>query len=357
MKAALIVNPTAGQRDLRADLQQAIAYLQSQGWDVAIDVTNHWGDGTRFARQAVARGCEIVVVVGGDGTLNEVVNGLVGSDVALGVLPMGTGNVWAAEMGLLPIPTPLHRPDLLAAARALVGGTTRWVDVGLVKGRRLGHGAGEPAWTPEVENLESPGERYFLLWAGVGFDALVTQLIEGPERLMKRRWGALAYGLAGLRMAGSFGSTWATLRLDDEELRARVLLVLISNVQLYAGMVRVAPAARLDDGWLDVCVFKGHGFLYILRHIVGIVTWRHLHDPEVVYRRARRVTVDAADPLPVQTDGEPVGVTPLEVTLMPRALRVIVPPGAPAGLFLPRAGDPKAVSRKEGPAAELPEEV
>lgn len=335
MKAALIVNPTAGQRDLRADLQQAIAYLQSQGWDMAIDETNHWGDGTRFARQAVAQGCQVVVVVGGDGTLNEAVNGLVGSDVALGVLPMGTGNVWAAEMGLLPIPTPLHRPDLLAAARALVAGTARWVDVGLVKGPRLR--AGEPARTPEVfEHLESPGERYFLLWAGVGFDALVTQLIEGPERPMKRRWGALAYGLAGLRTAGSFAGTRVALRLDDEELRARALLVLISNVQLYAGMVRVAPAARLDNGWFDVCVFKGHGLLYIFRHIVGIVTWRHLHDPQVVYRRARRVTVDAADPLPVQTDGEPVGLTPLEVTVVPRALRVIVPPRAPAGLFMTR---------------------
>ncbi len=326
MKAFLVVNPTAGQRDLRADLSRAIAYFQTQGWQVTVHETHHPGDGTRLARQAVAQGCGTVIAVGGDGTINEAVNGLVGSEVALGVLPMGTGNVWAAEMGLLPTPTPLHRPDLPAAARALAEGTTRRVDVGRLRGPLFT--PGDPGAPPAY------GERHFLLWAGVGFDASVTQLVEGPERPMKRRWGALAYALAVAQMAGRFPATKAWLQVDGEELRGRVLLILVCNAQLYAGMVRVAPAARLDDGWLDVCVFKGHGLPYILRHVLGVFTWRHLQDPEVVYRRARRVTVEAADPLPVQTDGEPVGLTPLEFAVVPRALWVIVPPTATAGLFV-----------------------
>ncbi|HID88010.1 MAG TPA: diacylglycerol kinase family lipid kinase [Anaerolineae bacterium] len=309
MKAQLILNPAAGYRGALRDLQQAIEHLEGRGWGIALRETRGRGDATTYAREAVAAGCQAVVVVGGNGTINEAVNGLAGSDVALGVLPMGTGNVWAAEIGLVPIPTPLHRPDLLASARALTKGRIRRVDLGRA------------------------GDRYFLLWAGVGIDAQVTQGVEAEPRVMKRRLGPWAYGLAGLAIAWSFVGTRATLLLDGQEVRHRVILILISNAQLYAGMMRVAAKARLDDGLLDVCCFKGHGFLSTLRHLASVVTRHHLRDPQVAYYRARRIVVRTSRPLPVQVDGDPIGATPMAFEVVPRALKVILPPNAPQELF------------------------
>jgi YegS/Rv2252/BmrU family lipid kinase len=250
-----------------------------------------------------------VLVVGGDGTINEAANGLAGTEVALGVLPMGTGNVWAAQIGLVPVPTPLHRPRLLSAARALAEGEMRRVDLGRA------------------------GTRYFLLWAGVGLDALVTRAVETEAAPIKRRLGPFAYGVAGLRVVWSYAGTRAVVSLDGRELKARVLLVLISNVQLYAGMVRPAARARIDDGWLDVCVFKGRGMWATARHLATVTAGQHLHDTEMIYRRARRVSLRLADPLPVQVDGEPVDPAPLEFSVVPAALTVLVPPNVPQALF------------------------
>lgn len=309
MKAQIILNPAAGQRDLRADLNRAVAYLESQGWAISLAETRARGDATALARMAAEAGYDAVFVVGGDGTLNEAANGLAGTDVALGVLPAGTGNVWAAEIGLLPIPTPLHRPNLLAAAQALSAGTTRWIDLGRA------------------------GERYFLLWAGIGFDAELVKLIETEARPMKARLGPLAYGITGVVAALRFQGRRVLLEIDDRRVRARVILVVVSNAQLYAGAVRVAPGARLDDGRLDVCIFRGYGLLYTLRHLIGIATGRHLHDPEVTCCQAERLSLRTRKPLQVHVDGDPIGTTPMEFQVIPRALRVMLPAHIPEHLF------------------------
>jgi diacylglycerol kinase (ATP) len=128
--ALLIYNPIAGPRaELRRDLDRVVGYLTERGWHVTIRATRKAGDATELARAAVAARCKAVLVAGGDGTVHEVVNGLVGSDTAMGVLPVGTGNVWAKEIGLPTLGlTQIDR--LLAAARMLVDGEVRWVDVG-----------------------------------------------------------------------------------------------------------------------------------------------------------------------------------------------------------------------------------
>ena len=127
--ALLIYNPTAGPRgELRRDLERVLGYLGERGWHATIRATRKPGDATELARAAVAARCKAVLVAGGDGTIHEAVNGLVGSDTALGVLPAGTGNVWAKEIGLPTLGlTQLDR--LLAAARMLVDGEVRWVEI------------------------------------------------------------------------------------------------------------------------------------------------------------------------------------------------------------------------------------
>ncbi len=307
LDALLIYNPTAGPRDVRRELDRVIGYLERRGWQVALRETTKTGDATLFAQEAVAARCKAVFVAGGDGTINEVVNGLVGSSVAMGVLPVGTGNVWAKELGL-PTYTLTHPGRLVEAAQRLSDGDVRWVDVGRA------------------------GSRYFLLWGGVGIDAEVTFFLE-PRPRRTKRLGALAYLVAGLMVARDFQGVRTTVIVDDRTIRTRTILILVSNIQLYGGLVRITPEARLDDGLLDVRIFKGVGLRWVLRHVVGVFTSRHLRDPKVVHFRGRRVAVYTAEPAPVQVDGEPIGTTPILFEVVPRALRVLVPRDVSPRLF------------------------
>jgi diacylglycerol kinase (ATP) len=303
----VIFNPTAGARDVHCELKRVASYLEDSGWHLTLRETRGRGDATTFAREAAATGLRVVFVVGGDGTINEAVNGMVGSEVALGLLPSGTGNVWALELGL-PIPSPVRWHPLLGAAKALLAGQVRRVDVG------------------------RSGERHFLLWTGVGLDAAVTEQIE-PKTRAQKRLGTLSYAIAAALVAKDFAGTRVVVNVDGRKAHARALLIVVSNTQLYGRILRIASQARLDDGLLDVCIFKGFGFPAAGRHALRVLAGQHLHDPQVVYHQGRRVSISSARPLAVQMDGDPVGYTPITLEIVPRALNIIVPAHAPGGLF------------------------
>lgn len=304
---SLIYNPTAGPRDAELDIAQAKDYLQQHGCQVDISVTRFRGDAVEVARRAAIDRLDAVLVAGGDGTLNEAVNGLAGSQTALGALPIGTGNVWAKELGL-PAYTLTNPHRLLAAAQLMYEATVRTVDLGRA------------------------GDRYFLLWAGIGFDAQVAYELEPRERSAKRL-GILPYLVAAVQVSREFRGERATVWVDGKVIRGHTLLVVVSNAQLYGGVLRITPAAQLDDGYLDVCVFKGFGWPDILTHTVGVFSGRHLRDPKVKFRRARRVQIDAPKPWPIQVDGDHIGYTPMSFQVIPAALKVLIPATAPAALF------------------------
>jgi len=310
MKAQVIFNPVAGQRDARPDLDQAIAYFESQGWGISLRETLGRGDATAYAREAVAMGCDAVLVVSGDGTLGEAIKGLLETDVALGILPVGLTNVWARQLGL-PVWSPISRHYLVESAVAMTQSHVRRMDVGRVNGR------------------------CFIFCAGVGFDARVTEMVE-PHPMAKRRLGHLAYAIAAIVEVLSFVGTKATITIDGEILRGRVLLLIASNAQLYSGFVRVAPNACLDDGLLDVCVFRGQGTWTMLSHVIRLLAGKHMQDPKVVYYRARRIEIETVTPMPVHADGDPVGSTPVIIEIIPRSLNVLVPPSASEELFTKR---------------------
>ena len=297
MKTLLIFNPGAGQRNARRELEKALELLTKRGWEVVQRETRGRGDALRYAQEAVSSGYEAVIVAGGDGTVNEVVNGLVGSDVALGVLPLGTGNTWAREIGM-PFATPLGPPHLLAGAQTLAEGLVYAADLG------------------------QAGERTFLLWAGVGFDA---QVVENLNPRLKRHLGPLAYIFTGLSIARKSFGTPVTITIDGEEISRKVLFIEISNIRLYAAILPLAPEAHLDDGLLEITIFKGEGILALIRHLFKLLICRHLRDPLVERYKGKRVRLTAASPLPVQVDGDYLGTTPLECAALPQALRVIIP--------------------------------
>ncbi|MFO7743509.1 MAG: diacylglycerol kinase family lipid kinase [Anaerolineae bacterium] len=307
MEAVLIYNPTAGPRHVRGELERLRPFFRRRGWSVELRVTKGPGDATRMAREAAMSGQDAVIVAGGDGTVNEVVNGLVGTGTAMGVLPVGTGNLWAKE---LRVPTyALANPmRLREAAAGLVGGTVRAIDVGRV------------------------GKRNFLCWASAGLDAKVTDEMEPRERSTKRL-GALPYVVAAVLVARDFKGVEAEVVLDGEVVSGRILLVVANNIQRYGGLLEVAPQARLDDGLLDIFVFKGLGMKYVVRHLVRVLSRRVLDDPEIVHRQGRRIEVRTEEPVSVQADGDPVGSTPVGMEVVPGALRIIAPPTMPSDLL------------------------
>jgi diacylglycerol kinase (ATP) len=296
--ATLIYNPKAGRQ--HGDLAAVRSFLAAHGWTVRDERTARAGDATPLARAAVARGDDVVVVAGGDGTINEAIQGLAGSTTALGVLPMGTTNVWAREVGL---PT-----NPVAAARTLVDGARHVVDLGRA------------------------GDRYFLLMAGLGFDGAVTAVV---DLRLKRVIGRGAYAFAVARQALGYQGLEVTLEMDDATVRGALLLAIVGNTRLYGGSFAMTAGAIADDGLLDVVVFPGRHLWQAAPRLLPFLIGR----PSPSYYRTRRLRVTvtpgvaAPDPiLPVQVDGDHVGVA-LEIVVAPDALRVIVPRDTRSPIF------------------------
>jgi YegS/Rv2252/BmrU family lipid kinase len=291
--ARIILNPLAGQAEQITELHRARALWEAHGWKVEWHATGYAGHAIELAREGAACGCDLVVAAGGDGTVNEVVNGIAGTRTALAALPFGTGNVWARELKL-----PL-KPE--AAAAALLEGAPYALDLGLA------------------------GDRYFLLMAGVGFDAAVTRMTR-PD--LKRRFGILAYLIQALTIARDVRGTRARIVLDGRAIRGRVLMVVIGNSRLYGGYLQITHHASLTDGLLDIAVIKGQNARSAPMHLLSIFLKRHDFNPDLLYYRAREITISGTTPLDIQVDGDPVGATPMTFRVAPRALQAWLPPNA-----------------------------
>lgn len=295
----LVFNPNAGQAEsLERELAAAADVWRERGWQVTLEPTRAAGDGQRLARQAAASGYDLVVAAGGDGTINEVINGLAGTPTALAPLPLGTMNVWARELRL-----PLQPR---AAAEALLGWRARTIDLGLA------------------------GDRYFLLMAGIGFDAAITAGVRPDE---KRRLGALAYVLRGIEQTYRVRGARVRLIVDGRPTSGRVLMVVVGNTQLYGGLVKITHRASIDDGMLDVAVFKGDNGLSAVRRLIAILRRRYSEDPEIAYYRARTIQVTARPRMPIQIDGDAIGETPMTFAVAPGALRALLPTDLPDDLI------------------------
>ena len=296
MKSLLIVNPAAGQGKPSESMEALSSALGPILGSVFL--TQKHGDAEFVARKAADENqYDAVLVAGGDGTVNEVINGLLAGRTALplGLIPLGTQNVLAHELDLTTM------ASLSETAEMLQRGKTRAIDIGLA------------------------GDRYFALMAGFGFDAQVVREVLRP---VKDWIGPAAYAFATVGALARCHSSSLTLTLDDEEICSEAYLVVVANAASYAyRQIKLAPFAALDDGWLDVCVFEKAPTRRIgfAGQLVAVLTRRHLRDPRVRYYRARRIKIASDPPIQGQLDGETHGTTPLEITLMPGALSVFVP--------------------------------
>ncbi len=245
------------------------------------------GHARAVAEQAVEEGFKTIVAAGGDGTVNDVVNGIAGSDVALGILPVGTMNVFAAELGL---------PGDLDEAWAIIrAGRTRKVD------------------------LVRANTRYFVQLAGVGLDA---QVVQETSWNFKKNFGPLSYVISAAQIAARKPPR---LIVEADGVVREGSFVLIGNGRYYGGPVAVFKDARIDDGKLDVLIFKNLGYLDIARYLGTIFMGKHTDLPDVEYFQTKRAVVRSDEDVPVEVDGEVVTKLPVTFRISSRKLRVVVP--------------------------------
>jgi YegS/Rv2252/BmrU family lipid kinase len=322
MRTLLIYNPAAGRPRLQRQVPEAVAELHAAGWSVDLTETTGPDSAMVLARSAAVMGYHAVVVVGGDGTINQAANGLMqarsdGQAVpALGILPAGTANVLARDLGL-PVPVSGLETTLRAAARLLARSRSVSIDVGVAR--------------------STAGERCFLCWAGVGLDAAVTaDVMANPQA--KRRLGVIYFaGNLLARLPGITNAPRYTLAVDGQIWQGRGILAVVSNIQHYAVVLDMAPAALLNDGLLDVAFFHGITLWNAGSTLARLLTSQHPSDPNVRYAQARQVSIEAAQSQPVHIDAEPFGVTPVEITVLPRALPLLAPPTVQARRLAPAA--------------------
>jgi YegS/Rv2252/BmrU family lipid kinase len=251
-----------------------------------------------LAREA-AQAHELLVVVGGDGTLNEVVNGVAGLDAELAVLPAGTGQDFGRTHGI-----PSGFDD---AVRVALEGTPRRVDLGRAEYR---------------DHAGRDAVRYF---ANVGSMGMSGAVAARANRMSKRLGGRVTFLYALTREFAVWRNTEVTVTLDGAERRGAMHDVLVANGEWHAGGMRVAPGARPDDGLFQVILIGDVTKLDFLTTAPRLYSGKYVNHPRVEMLTSATVAIDAAEPLPLELEGEPVGTTPARFTIVPGALRVRVP--------------------------------
>jgi diacylglycerol kinase (ATP) len=300
-RTLVVMNPAAGLLESERALRLLAGAFAVRGAGFDVVQTAGAGDAEAAAHRAVAEGYRAVVAVGGDGTVGEVIAGLAGTGVPLGIIPRGTANQVAANLGI---------PRFIeAAVEVAVNGVPARIDVG-----RLEDG------------------RYFALAAGAGWDAAV---IAGATRQLKNRWGFAAYLVSGLRVGVVPRSADFRIVADGRELEVRAAMVLVANMGDYIANVMppvgvsIGPDVSFQDGLLDVCVFAPRSAGDVAALLWRISRRRYHGDDRLIYLQAAEVRVEADRPVVTEVDGEVIGHTPLVASVVPGAVTVLVPTARP----------------------------
>lgn len=285
LKRTLVIFNPAARGDKAKAMAETVARIAT---DADVCTTDAPAQARALAGDAVKQGFTTVVAAGGDGTINEVVNGIGEADVSLGILPIGTMNVFAAELGL---PT----GNLPKCWEIITNGKTRLIDLP----RADGH--------------------YFVQLGGIGLDA---QVVQETSRDFRRDFGPLSYLINAAQIAGR---TPPKIMVEADAGVKEGSFVLIGNGRFYGGPFVIFNDARIDDGLLDVLIFKNLGYLDIARYLHGVFFGTHINLPDVEYFQTHRALVCSEDDVPVEVDGELIGQLPMEFGFSERKLKVLAP--------------------------------
>lgn len=308
-KVTLIVNPRGGQNITH--LAGVLAVFAAAGWKTTLALKEYRGHTMALARKAAEDGADLIVAFGGDGTLNQVINGIARAEKQpglIGLIPGGTANVWAHEVG---VPT-----DPVLAALALLESEARQVDIGhvIVEGLTLPEGsqAEQPRQGGQLSQQRRKASarvrHRFVLMAGLGIDAAVMEQVSKP---LKERAGVLAVGVSAAKALPEQHPFPVEIRGGDADetgisWKGEALQIVIGNTRLYADMVQMTPEAQVDDGRLDVCVISAGNPLTTLQQMVFLVLRRHPDDSPAEYFQGGHFSISVPASVALQLDGSAV---------------------------------------------------
>ena len=308
MSYLFIVNPASARGTTPGVWSEARNELSALGAAFDEHLTTRPGEAAEVASQAFKRGVERVIAVGGDGTLNEVVNGYfdeqghaINNTAAVGLLPSGTGSDFRRSIGIR------ERSDYI---RGLLDSSSRQIDVARA----------------EFRNRDgASASRFFINVASFGLGGDVSASVNRWRNSLPRWIGGRArFSAAAVAALGRYRNVRVSLRLDGErEIQIRSNLIVVANGKFAGGGMMLAPNAELDDGLLDVIVTDEATRWDVIKELPRIQRGGHLRNPKVTALRARKVSIDSAEPMAVDLDGETVGHTPVNITLLPESIQFV----------------------------------
>ncbi len=292
IKAFVVINPVSGQGDLQAAQRKIAQYLADCQWMFEIYETTGQEKLAPIVRDRVAQGCNLVIVAGGDGTISEVADGLIGTNVPIGILPGGTGNVFAQALNI---------PMTLEKALHIVGGMSK----------------------QQIDMLQV-NDKAFLLNISIGVSATV---IANTSRQDKRRFGRLAYVWSGVMRLFGFKAHRFYLNIDGEQEKVKAQELAIVNVgQLGIATLKWGPDIEHTDGEADLVLLRAKTLLDYLSLGFAFLIGRQRNSRPIRYIRINRaVEISTKRPMDVQGDGDVIGQTPIRVEVLPQAVTVITP--------------------------------
>jgi YegS/Rv2252/BmrU family lipid kinase len=288
----LIANPVARAASIKK-FESASAYLHEKGFDATVLLTKKSGEATRLAQEALRKKPYAIMAAGGDGTINEVINGMAGSDVPLAILPLGTTNVLAKELGI---------PEEIARALDIaVSGPAHTISLGKIQ------------WDLDTDSGSS---RYFCLMAGIGFDG---KAVHDVNEAIKKKSGKAAYILSGIKNFLHYSPNQLFYNIDGKEYTG--FSSITGKASKYGGNFKITPDADLANPFLFTCIFQGNKRRDLLRYVFKVVTGRLFDEKDVVYLKS--ATVEVLGTAHIQIDGDYLGVTPANITVEKDALKII----------------------------------
>jgi len=302
--ALLIYNPAAGRISVRPFIGGVIRTLNDHGWRVEVAESVNGRHTTQLARMAAREGFRAVFAIGGDGTAGQAASGLLGSQTALGVLPAGTTNVWAREMGINAFVWP-HIQALRQNTHLLIETPPCAVDVGICNGQP------------------------FLMWAGIGLDAMTVKKLD-PRKRFEKYLNVPEYFATTVWNATIWHGMNLRVTADDRHIEGHYLLAVVSNIRHYVGGVaKISPQAYLDDGEMDLWLFSGSTLADAFRHFFDMQSGRHLSSELARSLPIREARIESETPFPIQIDGEPlIGAQEVVLKVLSRKLNILMPPQA-----------------------------
>jgi len=288
----LISNPVA-YRASSSKVARASNYLQSKGYTVESLFTDKKGDAEELARKAIEKSPSLIIAAGGDGTYNEVINGIAGSEIPMAILPLGTTNVLAKELGI---------PETVEGSMDVaIRGIPRVVSLGKITLQK-----------------GSPKARYFSTMLGIGFDA---QTVFELNKTFKTLSGKGAHIYSGMKVLSRFHPAELTFTIGEKSYTG--YSAVIGKGAKYGGHFKITPDARLTDPNLYICIFRGKKRRDIFRYVMGVLTKSHLSFKDIAYLMAQKIQVDGS--AHVQIDGDYFGMTPALIETAPVTARFVYP--------------------------------